>query len=137
MWQAPLFSLLLVGLSLGMIIVHRRIFRMAIEQELDESESQYLHQQYRRRMLASSLIGVVGLALWIGLSVRHPAIALCFWTAVSAVVCWTGWLGIVDWKSSQRNYQVLKKRNVDQHTMLKDELKKILQTESNAEDEEV
>jgi hypothetical protein len=57
-------SLLLVGLSGVMLDMHRRSWRAAEQNEsLSASARQFALSQYRRRMQASGVIGVLGLAI--------------------------------------------------------------------------
>jgi len=65
-------SLLLIGLSGLLLDMHRRAWRMAQRDEsLSSREMRFARSQYRRRMQASAIIGVLGAA--IGMKPLVPA----------------------------------------------------------------
>jgi hypothetical protein len=67
-----IFSLLLIGLSGWMLDWHRRSWqKAAADNSISESERRYALSQYRRRVQASSIIGVLGVAIAIGPVVPH------------------------------------------------------------------
>ena len=60
-------SLALIGLSGFMLDLHRRSWRAAEQDEsLSDHERRDLQSQYRRRMQASGIIGLLGAAIGIG-----------------------------------------------------------------------
>jgi hypothetical protein len=62
-----IFSLLLIGLSGWMLDWHRRSWqKAAADKSISESERRYALSQFRRRVQASSIIGVLGVAIAIG-----------------------------------------------------------------------
>jgi hypothetical protein len=61
------FSLLLIALSGVMLDMHRRTWRHAEDNaSLSSGERRYALSQYRRRMQASGIIGLLGAAIGIG-----------------------------------------------------------------------
>lgn len=59
-----LVSLLLIGLSGVMLDMHRRAWRMAQHDEsLSQRDRRFARSQYRRRMQASGIIGLLGAAI--------------------------------------------------------------------------
>jgi hypothetical protein len=67
-------SLLLIGLSGYLLDSHRRLWR-AVEQDasITEHERRYARSQYRRRMQASGIIGLLGAAIGVrSLVPREP-----------------------------------------------------------------
>ncbi|MFO0789914.1 MAG: hypothetical protein U0805_10685 [Pirellulales bacterium] len=81
-------SLMLLGLSGFMLDMHRRAWRNAQQDtRLAENERRYALSQYRRRMQASGIIGVLGIAIGCGPIVPHEPIAYTIYVLSIAGAC--------------------------------------------------
>jgi hypothetical protein len=68
---------------------HRTAWLTASGEALDEKQRKFLHDQYRRRMQASGMIGVIGIAMFIGQFLsRWPLVNVFHWTGVFLLACW-------------------------------------------------
>ncbi len=83
-----LFGLLLIALSVGLVWSHFKMRRIAVDPA-----------QFRRRMLTSGLMGLLGLALVVGkfiIATAQPLMFMLFWLAVLAMAAVLGLSGLVD-----------------------------------------
>jgi hypothetical protein len=81
-------SLVLIGLSGVLLDSHRRAWRAA-EQDarLSDSERRYCLSQYRRRMQASGIIGLLGAAIGVGSLVPRRPWPLALYVLFLAGAC--------------------------------------------------
>lgn len=63
MFTTYAISLVLIGLSGFLLDSHRRTWHQAQQRSLSDCERRFLRSQYRRRMQASSIIGLLGAAI--------------------------------------------------------------------------
>ncbi len=103
----PIFALVLltIGSSLGLMFWHVRSIRRSEREALEPVELAFRQRQFRRRMQASAMLGLLGLALLAAPLISHherPLGFLMFWTAVLA---WLGWIVLLAlgdaWASQQ------------------------------------
>jgi hypothetical protein len=81
-------SLLLIGLSGFMLDWHRRSWRSAQQEPAaTEGDRRFARSQYRRRMQASGIIGVLGAAIGIGPLVPHEPLAMAIYVAALGGAC--------------------------------------------------
>lgn len=101
---APLFGAALVALGIAFLRRHRRTWlSRKNDPAVDYAERMFCYRQYRRRMLTSGLLVLLGVLIPIGtLLVDHKqarAAALpitLYWIGVLLLVLWVLLLGIVD-----------------------------------------
>lgn len=137
MFPHLVFSSCLVALSATLIWFHLKSHRATEGEDLEESDRVFFRRQFRRRMLASSAIGVVGVAMFAGIWVRHPQVVLFYWSGVVLMVCGIGVLGVIDWWALRVYYGRLQKRQIHEHKALRDELKRLQKIEGNGKDEQL
>jgi hypothetical protein len=83
-----IFSLALLGLSGLLLDQHRRSWRnVENDPKLPAIERRYALSQYRRRMQASGIIGLVGVAVGVGPMVPHRPWPMAFYLAFVAGSC--------------------------------------------------
>ena len=63
MWTTVIFSLCLLTVSVILIRMHIRAWRATASSETTEQERQFGRDQFRRRITASSMIGLIGCSL--------------------------------------------------------------------------
>jgi hypothetical protein len=107
-------SLVLIGLSGLMLDWHRRSWRAAQQDaSLDTRGRRYAEAQYRRRMQASSIIGVLGAAIGMG-----PLVPLRPWPMVLYVASLAGACGCmtilaaIDAWATHQNYVRLRNEQI-------------------------
>ena len=101
---APAFGIALFALGLAFLRRHRRTWQTRqADRTLDEGERAFYGRQYRRRMLTSGLIALLGVLIPLGdlLFERKPAPAAAlpltlYWICVLLIVLWVLLLGVVD-----------------------------------------
>lgn len=105
MLPSAILSLILLGIAGLLIDAHRRKWRaVSSDPNISESNLRYARSEYRRRMKASSGIGVVGCLIAISPIVpRHPIwmtiyVAILLFTTITILL-----FAVVDiWASTQR-----------------------------------
>ena len=85
MWSHFLFASILLVFSAVLIRSHLQAARYAGSAKLSPEERTFLAKQTRRRMTASSLIGVLGIAILAGYWVGTSSAAAVYWLVVLAV----------------------------------------------------
>lgn len=86
--MATLAGLAMIALSIGLVVSHVRARRPAADPT-----------QFRRRMLTSGLLGLIGLAIVMGqfiVAATQPLLFIVFWLAVLAMAALLGLSGLVD-----------------------------------------
>jgi len=110
MIPAFIISLALLGLSGALIDSHRRTWRAAKEAiDLSERVQRFALAQYRRRMQASGMIGVIGAAICLWPIVPREPGPLALYTAVLlAGASWIMLLALFDVWATRQHYQRLR-----------------------------
>jgi hypothetical protein len=110
---SALFSALLIVVSGSLMLMHWRAWKGFQQGELPQAEFDYRRRQFRRRMQASGMIGIVGLALFVGVAfflgreslvpwVEDVVVILVYWFAVLLVTVWMFLLAFVDIWATRR-----------------------------------
>jgi hypothetical protein len=111
--SSALFSLLLLGVSVVLMYLHWRAWKVFQQGELPPAEFDYRRRQFRRRMQASGMIGIVGLALFAGVAfflgreslvpwIEDLVVIVTYWFAVLLVTVWMFLLAFVDMWATRR-----------------------------------
>jgi cytochrome bd-type quinol oxidase subunit 2 len=114
MVSSALFSLLLLTLSAALLVMHRRSWLAVRDSaKVQEREKRYALAQYRRRMQASGMIAVVGIAIGMGPLVPQRPGPYTFYLGVLLVAC----LGLVllaglDVWATRQHYRRLRSEQV-------------------------
>jgi hypothetical protein len=118
-------SLSLLGLCGLLLDSHRRTWRRAQEStELSEREKRYALSQYRRRMQASSTIGVVGAAIAVGPIVPHrPGPMTLYLAALLAACAWIMLMALLDFWATRQHYQRIRSEQMTAQIRLAMELR--------------
>ncbi len=117
-------SLLLIGLSGGLLDLHRRSWRTV--QQLDAvsaGDFRFARSQYRRRMQASGTIGVLGVILAVYPLVPHAPLPITLYLLAITLACMSIMLlAAVDAWASRQNFLRLRNEQVATHLKLAGEL---------------
>jgi hypothetical protein len=118
-------SLTLLGLSGALIDSHRRSWRDALEKaDLPERVRRFVLAQYRRRLQASGMIGVIGalVAVW-PLVPRLPG-PMMFYVAVLLAGCgWIMLLAVLDLFATRHHFRRLRDEQMTAHLQIILEMK--------------
>ncbi len=135
MWTTIAFGCMLILASLGLVVSHVLARRSHESEHLDTEERKYRQLQFRRRMQASILIGVAGLAILAGTWVDGPPIEALYWCGVLLVVVWIVWLAAADFASTQSFFRNVHRDRVREHAALHDEIEQYYRHQSNGRHE--
>jgi hypothetical protein len=110
---SALFSLSLLLVSGVLMFMHWRSWKTLQREERSPVELDYRRRQFRRRMMASGMIGVVGIVLFIGMAlfmgpeslipwINDLMVIIIYWFAVVLITLWMILLAFVDvWATRQ------------------------------------
>jgi hypothetical protein len=130
---STLFSLILLLVSGVLMLSHWRNWNAYRGQELPQTEFDYRRRQFRRRMQASGMIGIVGIALFAGVALflgreslipwfEDPVIIFVYWAAVVLITVWMALLALVDVWASRRYVNRILEDDLLEQTKLHAEL---------------
>ena len=125
MVATSIVSLLLIGLSGVMLDLHRRSWRNAqLNQDLAPNERRYALSQYRRRMQASGIIGVLGAAIGCEpLVPREPFWYVLYLVTVTGACFAIVVLALMDAWASRQQYARIRTEHLTAEVKLSRELR--------------
>lgn len=117
-------SLLLLALSGLLIDTHRRAWqRQQAQADLSESNRRFAYRQYRRRMLASATIGVVGALIGVHPVVPRQPAWMASYLAILLLLClWILIAGMMDAAAGALQYRKERRKQLASHAKLTREL---------------
>ncbi|MEO8495555.1 MAG: hypothetical protein ABI614_10835 [Planctomycetota bacterium] len=136
MWSHLVFAALLLVASGILLWVHARVWRICRSEVLDESELDFRRRQFRRRMQASAMIGVVGIAVAVSLTITDSMMTAILWLAVLSLVVWMLLLASADMASSYYYYYQLRAKHTAEHASLQAQLERIRRRDGNGQSHE-
>ena len=122
MWPQIVFGVVLIGLSLSMLRLHRLERVSNASEPISQRAIRTDRSRYQRRMLASALIGLVGVVLLGELFVRQALAQAIFWLVALVVVVILIGLGMVDYFRSRRFADELRVQHQAERAALEAEL---------------
>jgi hypothetical protein len=104
-------------------------------------EHDYRRRQYRRRMQASAIIGIVGIALFVGITfflgeqslipwVEDVVVIFTYWLAVVLITIWMALLALVDVWATRRYLNCIHENDLLEQTKLHAELHRLQREKS-------
>jgi len=96
MWTSIVFGLLLITGSAFLFVRNQLAWRATRTSQHDAIELEFLQRQYRRRTQANIIMGIVGVAVIVGIWLTNTIVAAFFWMAVILIVGWMALLAIAD-----------------------------------------
>lgn len=120
MFGTMVISLALLGMSGLLIDSHRRSWRDARDSaSLPDRDKRFAQSMYRRRMLASGMIGGIGAAIGLGPLVPREPLAMAFYLAVLLAACvWILLLAMLDIWATRRHYQRVRMEHLTKQLQL-------------------
>lgn len=132
-----LFSAVVVAAAVAMIVWHVRAWRSARRRKLERGERDYRRRQFRRRMQASAMLGILGLMVFAGgvmMIYRVRPLALTYyWLAVMVVLAWLALLALADMLATKHYYGRVRDHYTVEQAKLHAELRRLLATRSNGQ----
>jgi hypothetical protein len=123
---SALFSVLLLAVSSVLMLMNWRSWKSFQCAEQLETEHDYRRRQFRRRMQASGMIGVIGIALFMGDTLiawfDDPVVTVLFWCLVVIITLWIILLAMVDIWATRRYLDRICEDNLMEQTRLHAEL---------------
>ncbi|MBC8354662.1 MAG: hypothetical protein H8E66_21910 [Planctomycetes bacterium] len=136
MWPHLVFAAFLLGASGILLLVHMRAWGRSQNEQLDEGALDFRRRQFRRRMQASAMIGVVGITVVVGLAVTDPLMTAILWFIVLSLVVWMLLLAFADMVSSFFYYSQIRAKHTAEHASLQAQLDRVRQREGNGQAKE-
>ena len=119
MLSTTIFSVFLLCTSAVLIHQHLRSWRTVRQSPTNSAVRQYAHRQFCRRMLASALVGTIGMAIFAGHWVRSPWIAIVYWGICLVVVTWILLLAAADLFTARSFIEQLRQDQVREEASLR------------------
>ena len=116
---------LLVAAGAVLMLWHRANLLQTRDEQPSERDEEFAWRRFRRRMQASGMMGVVGVAIILGQLPMSPLFALFYWSGVVLVVLWMMLLALADALNSFWHYQGDTKRQQQQRAALTAKLHKL------------
>jgi hypothetical protein len=124
MFATYAISLSLMGLCGLLLDSHRRSWRHAQAADLSAREKRFALSQYRRRMQASSTIGVIGAAIGAGPMVpQRPGPMTLYLAALLAACAWILLMALLDFWATRQYYNRIRSEQLTAQVRLAMELR--------------
>lgn len=124
-----LVSILMLATTAGMLYSHVRAWREYQQQQLDAEEYDYRRRQFRRRMQTSAMLGILGIAIFVGyvltLWLKSPEFTVIFWIAVIMVLLWTCLLALVDIWATKHHFTRMRDHCLVEQAKLRAEIQRM------------
>ena len=123
-WSTIVFAAALVLLALVLLGLHWTTWRQADHGGLSEREQDFHRRQFRRRILSSGMLGLMGLMMLGSLWIEAAWAQFLFWVGMLLGIGAVMLLALADWWSSRTHYgrdQVLQAAQIE---LLKAEIRK-------------
>ena len=135
LWSYLAFSLGIVLAAVVMCVWHIRAWRGFRQGEHDAGEYDFRRRQFRRRIQASAMVGLLGLAVFGGCVMMvlrwNPLAITLYWLAVMVVLGWLGLLALADMVATKQYYGRIQDRYAVEQARLKAELRRIQAIQGN------
>jgi len=122
------FALVLCASSGGLMGWHRRVWKRLQEEESDQEEREFHRRQYRRRMQTSAMLGVLGVAIFVGqlliVGIDSRPVLVIYWSGVLLLVLWLVLLALADITATSFYYSREKNQFIVDHAKLQGELRR-------------
>jgi hypothetical protein len=133
MWSYFVFAAFLLGISALLLWIHLRAWRAYQCEGLEEQAFDFRRRQFRRRMQASAMIGIVGILVVISLALTEPVMIAILWLVVMSLVLWMLLLAFADMASSYFYYNQIRAQHTAEHATLQAQVDKIRRREGNGQ----
>ena len=132
MWSTILFAVSLLAISAALIFWHLLAWRRADHGGLTDADYRFYRRQFRRRMQASAMLGLVGVFALADLFVQDVVLRAILWCLILMIVLWTLVLAGSDWLASRLHFDKLLSASAVEHALLKREIEKFRREQEQA-----
>ena len=137
LWPIAGVSLVLLLAALGLLGWHIRAWESFRGRQADAAEYNYRRRQFRRRVQTSAMLGLVAVALGLGMPLTKWVAALWFglayWLVVVLLVVWMVLLALIDAWSSRIYYGRLRHQSRLEEIKLQAEIRRLRAAGGNGE----
>lgn len=122
-----ILGVVLLASAVGLMVWHVQVWRRVQNRELEKAEQDYRRIQFRRRMQTTAILGLIAVALPIGVLVMRPwpKIGVFFWGGVLLLVVWVTLLAMADVVATAHHYGRLRQKVVLEEVKLQAELYRV------------
>ncbi len=124
----------LILASLGLLGWHLRSWRQTDTGALTDRDYHFHRRQFFRRLLASGLLGIVGLLMFGDTWIVAPIVKLAYWTGIASLVLVTMLLAAIDLLASRLHYERQSADHLAEHALLRAEIERFRRENSDSED---
>ena len=129
LWSCILFSLVIVAAAACLCVWHVRVWQRLRQGPLDKAEFDYRRRQFRRRIQANAMLGLLGLSVLGGgvmMALRlNPLAITLYWLGVIVVLGWLALLALADMLATKQHYGRIQDRYAVEQARLKVELRRL------------
>ena len=122
-------TVILLLAAAGMIFSHIRVWRDFRQEELGPEEFDYRRRQFRRRMQTSAMLGILGVAIFVGyvltLWLNSPTFTVVYWIAIILALVWTCLLAMVDIWATKHHFRRLRDHCLVEQAKLRAEIRRM------------
>ena len=129
------FAVVLVLLAAGLVASHVRAFRAAKARGERGQNFEFARRQFRRRIQASSILGLLGVAILVGPLIESPLASVFYWEFVVLLACWMGVLALADLRATHYHYGLERDQHRIDLAKMKAELEPTAARERSAADD--
>lgn len=133
MLSTILFASLLVFLSLGLLAWHYNAWQAVDHGGLGERDHEFYRRQFRRRMIGSGMIGIVGLLMISSLWIEDTLQAAIFWSGILFILFWMVLLALSDVWATRMHYSREDTVQKAEYLVLQAEIRKFQSERESAE----
>jgi hypothetical protein len=119
-----IFAGTLVALSAVLLLWHAYERGQAELHALSNTELEYQRLRFRRRSLASSLVGLSGILIAVTEWIVEPLFLICFWVSILALLGWIVAIATADWTATRRYYATMRAEQMAEHAALRAEIER-------------
>ena len=130
-WTMAGFGTLLIALSVLLSWTTESSWKKDEQQELNETDWNYLYTRRRRRLQTNIMISMVGAAIIVGIWIVEPLWFGIYWCCVVLLVVWILALAGLDFLATRSYYRQLRGQATAERQLLEQELHRLQQSQHN------
>lgn len=133
MWSTILFAVFLLATAAMLIAWHLLAWRRVDHGGLADADDRFYRRQFRRRLQASAMLGIVGILALVDLFIEDVVARVILWCVILLIVLWTLVLAGSDWLASRLHFDKLLSANAVEHALLKREIDRFRHEQDSSE----
>jgi UDP-N-acetylmuramyl pentapeptide phosphotransferase/UDP-N-acetylglucosamine-1-phosphate transferase len=123
--SSVLIALALCISSAALMVWHIRAWRRLQNADIEPREREFRRRQCRRRMQTSAMLGLLGVAIFVGqvlMTLDTPLFLVIYWSGVLLLLLWMAILAVADMVATSFYYSREKNDYLVEHARLQGEL---------------